>query len=141
MTLLDSLNKRINFLNEIINQLQLTKIEAVHARAEEYIKQNKRAYYDVAVSRAVAELPTLLEYLMPYVKKNGLCICMKGPKAIEELKKASKAIEIFGGKIEKIENLNINEEYQRNIIVVRKIKDTPNKYPRKSGMPSKAPII
>lgn len=140
ITLLDSLNKRINFLNEIITKLNLSKIEAVHSRAEEYALKNNRESYDIAVSRAVAELPTLIEYLMPYVKVNGICICMKGPKALEEVEKAEKAIKILGGKVEKIENIKIDENMERNIIVIRKIKNTPNSYPRKPGKASKNPI-
>ena len=140
ITLLDSLNKRINFLDEIIKKLNLSNIEAVHSRAEEYVAKNKRESYDVAVSRAVAELPTLLEYLMPYVKLNGICICMKGPKALEEIEKSKKAIEILGGKLEKIENIKIEEDMERNIIIIKKIKNTPKAYPRKPGKPSKNPI-
>lgn len=140
ITLLDSLNKRINFLNEVINKLQLKNIEAIHSRAEEYVRENRETY-DIAVSRAVAELPTLLEYLLPYVKVGGKCICMKGPKALEEIEKSKKALEILGGKIEKIENIKINNEMERNIIIISKIKSTPVKFPRKAGKPSKEPII
>lgn len=141
ITLLDSLNKRVNFLNEVINIINLEKIKAVHSRAEEYAVGENREAYDVAVSRAVAELPTLLEYLMPYVKVGGICICMKGPKATEELEKSRKAIEVLGGRFEKIENINIDENMERNIIIIKKVKHTPNKYPRKAGKPSKEPII
>lgn len=141
ITLLDSLNKRVNFLNEVINTINLEKIKAIHSRAEEYAIGEKRESYDVAVSRAVAELPTLLEYLMPYVKVGGICICMKGPKALEELEKSRKAIEVLGGKFEKIENINIDENMERNIIIIKKVKSTSNKYPRKAGKPSKEPII
>lgn len=141
ITLLDSLNKRVNFLNEVINIINLSNIIAIHSRAEEYAIGEKREFYDVAVSRAVAELPTLLEYLMPYVKVGGICICMKGPKALEELEKSRKAIEILGGKFEKIENMNIDENMERNIIIIKKVKNTSNKYPRKAGKPSKEPII
>ena len=140
MTLLDSLNKRISFLNEIITKLKLSNIETVHARAEEYIANGKREKYDIAVSRAVANLPTLLEYLMPYVKVNGICICMKGPKAQAELEESKKAIEILGGRLEKIENIKIDENMDRNIIIIRKIKNTPNAYPRKAGKPGREPI-
>ena len=141
ITLLDSLNKRINFLNEVISKVNLKNIKAVHSRAEEYATKENRESFDVAVSRAVAELPTLLEYLMPYVKLNGICICMKGPKASEELEKSKKAIQILGGKLEKVENIKIDENMERNIIIIRKIKNTPAKYPRKAGKPSKEPIL
>ncbi len=140
ITLLDSLNKRISFLNEIITKLKLSNIETVHARAEEYAANGKREKYDIAVSRAVANLPTLLEYLMPYVKVNGICICMKGPKAQAELEESKKAIEILGGRLEKIENIKIDENMDRNIIIIRKIKNTPNTYPRKAGKPGREPI-
>ena len=140
ITLLDSLNKRITFLEEVISQLQLKGIKAVHGRAEEFIKENRESY-DLAVSRAVAELPTLLEYLLPYVKVGGKCICMKGPKAIEEITKSKKALELLGGKIENIVNIKINEEMERNIIIIKKLKTTPTKYPRKAGKPSKEPIV
>ncbi|MBQ9298145.1 MAG: 16S rRNA (guanine(527)-N(7))-methyltransferase RsmG [Clostridia bacterium] len=140
ITLLDSLNKRINFLEEVISKLQLQNIKAVHGRAEEYAKDN-REIYDIAVSRAVAELPVLLEYLLPFVKVGGKCICMKGPKAMEEIEKSKKALDVLGGKIEKIENIQINGEMDRNIIIISKIKPTPTKYPRKAGKPSKEPII
>lgn len=140
ITLLDSLNKRISFLNEIITKLKLSNIETIHARAEEYVANGKREKYDIAVSRAVANLPTLLEYLMPYVKVNGICICMKGPKAQAELEESKKAIEILGGRLEKIENIKIDENMDRNIIIIRKIKNTPNTYPRKAGKPGREPI-
>ena len=140
ITLLDSLNKRINFLNEVIDNLELNNIQAIHSRAEEYVKENRETY-DIAVSRAVAELPTLLEYLLPYVKVGGKCICMKGPKALEEIEKSKKALEILGGKIEKVEHININNEMERNIIIISKTKSTPTKYPRKAGKPSKEPIV
>lgn len=141
LTLLDSLNKRINFLNEIIEKLNLKEVNTIHSRAEEYAKNKVRESYDVAVSRAVADLPILLEYLMPYVKLNGICICMKGPKAQEELERSKKAINILGGKLEKVEKITIDEEMERNLIIIRKIKDTPNKYPRKAGIPTKNPIV
>ena len=141
LTLLDSLNKRINFLNEIIEKLNLKEVNTIHSRAEEYAKNKARESYDVAVSRAVADLPILLEYLMPYVKLNGICICMKGPKAQEELERSKKAINILGGKLEKVEKITIDEEMERNLIIIRKIQDTPNKYPRKAGIPTKNPIV
>jgi len=140
--LLDSLNKRINFLNEVIKQLDLKNIEAVHSRVEEAGK-NKiyREQFDIAVSRAVAPLNILVEYLLPLVKVGGMCICMKGSNT-EEIEDAKKALELLGGKLEKIENLNLpDSDITRNIIVIKKIKNTPNKFPRKAGTPSKEPII
>ncbi len=142
ITLLDSLNKRILFLEEIISSLQLKNIRTVHARVEEFAKNKKeREIYDIATSRAVASLNVLLEYLLPLVKVGGECICMKG-SSTEEIKEAEKALEILGGKIEKIENINLpDSDIKRNIIIVKKIKQTPLKYPRKPGTPSKEPII
>ncbi len=141
ITLLDSLNKRINFLNEIVSSLQIKNIRTVHARVEEFANNKKeRESYDIATSRAVAPLSVLLEYLLPLVKVGGFCICMKGSN-IEEIKEAEKALEILGGEIEKIENINLpDSDIQRNIIIVKKSKQTPSKYPRKPGTPSKEPI-
>ncbi len=104
-TLLDSLNKRIIFLQNVIDELNLKNIQAVHGRAEEYIRE-KREHYDIATSRAVAKLNVLLEYMIPFVKVGGRCICMKSFEIDEELKDAEKAIEILGGKIEKVDEIN-----------------------------------
>ena len=138
ITLVDSLNKRINFLNEVINKLNLENIEAIHSRAEDYALKH-REQYDVAVSRAVANMSTLVEYLIPYIKIGGLAICMKGPNINEELEKSKKAIDVLGGKIEKIENFMLGDN-ERNIVIIRKIKNTPKEYPRKAGKASKEPI-
>ena len=139
ITLLDSLQKRVNFLNEVINDLNLININAIHSRAEDYCIK-KREYYDVAVSRAVANMSTLVEYLLPFVTLNGIVICMKGPNIDDELNLSKKAIEILGGKIEKIDNIRIGEN-ERNIIIIRKVKHTPKQYPRKAGKASKEPIV
>ncbi len=140
-TLVDSLNKRINFLNEVIEKVDLKNINTVHSRIEDFAKNNKETF-DIATSRAVASLNILLEYLLPLVKIGGICICMKGSNAKEEIESASKALEILGGKIEKVEEITLPESnIVRNIIIVRKIKSTPNKYPRKAGMATKEPII
>ena len=141
--LLDSLNKRVNFLNEVINQLKLEKINAIHSRAEdEGIKNEKREKYDVAVSRAVANLPVLLEYLLPFVKLNGVCICMKGANIEEEVTFSKKALKELGGEIEAIHNFKLpRTDATRNIIIVKKIANTPKKYPRKAGTAAKNPII
>lgn len=139
--LLDSLNKRINFLNEVIMECNLEKIETVHSRIEDFAMNNKEKY-DVATSRAVARLVVLLEYLLPVVKKGGICICMKSNKADEEIKEAQKALEILGGKIEKVEKFNLpGTDNERTIIVVKKIKSTPKNYPRKAGIPAKKPLV
>ena len=146
ITLLDSLNKRINFLNHVIEELNLNKIKAVHSRAEDAAKNpDYREKFDVATSRAVANLSTLVEYLLPFVRVNGICICMKGPNVEEELGRAKKAIEVLGGRIEKVDNLKLaadgaENDLERNIIIIRKVRKCSSKYPRKAGMPSKEPI-
>ena len=142
VTLLDSLNKRVNFLNIVINELNLNNIEAIHGRAEEVFKNKKyREMYDIATSRAVAQLNVLVEYMLPAVKVGGTCICMKGNNIKEELDKSSEAIKVLGGKLEKVEEFVIpNTDYKRNIIIIKKEKTTPIKYPRKAGIPSKEPI-
>ena len=142
ITLVDSLNKRLIFLQEVINKLQLTNVEIVHARAEEFGQNKKyREKFDFATSRAVANLATLSEYLIPLVKVNGKVISMKAADAINEINDAKKAIEILGGKIENIEEFNLPQsDIGRTIITIKKEKQTPNKYPRKPGTPSKEPL-
>lgn len=143
VTLLDALNKRINFLNEVIEQNKLTNIKTIHARAEEAGKnKNLRESFDIATSRAVAPLNVLVEYLLPLVKIGGKCICMKGSNTKEEIENSRKAINILGGKIERIEELELpDSDIKRTIIVIKKEKNTPSKYPRKAGTPSKMPIV
>ena len=142
VTLLDSLNKRINFLNEVIKQLELENINAVHARIEEYAKNKQyREKYEVATSRAVANLTTLSEYMLPMVKIKGMAICMKGSEVSEEISKSKNSIKILGGKITKIEEFTLpKSEYKRNLILIEKTNQTPGKYPRKPGIPSKEPL-
>lgn len=142
VTLVDSLNKRLIFLEEVIKNLNLEKIKTVHSRAEEF-GQNKiyREKFDIATSRAVANLSVLVEYLLPLVKVGGKCICMKGSDIQEELQNSKDAIKTLGGQIEKVEEFTLPEsDIKRNIIVIKKIKQTPNKYPRKPGVPSKNPL-
>ncbi len=139
--LVDSLNKRINFLEEVKKQLKIEKLELIHSRVEDLAK-NKiyREKIDVVVSRAVANLSILLEYMLPFVKKDGICICMKGPNVEEEIEKANNALETLGGKIEIIEHIKLLGELERNILIIRKVKETPTKYPRKAGIPAKQPL-
>lgn len=142
ITLIDSLNKRLNFLNGVIAELELKEINTVHGRAEE-LGQNKeyREKFDIVTSRAVANLSTLSEYLIPFIKKDGKCIYMKTLELDEELEKAKKAINILGGKIIKTDKFYLPEsEIGRSIVVVEKEKQTPIKYPRKPGTPSKEPL-
>lgn len=163
VTLLDSLDKRVKFLNEVIKSINISSdnsncsansvqaangtqaingIHAVHGRAEDMgVNPNYREKYDIAVARAVANLPVLLEYCLPFVKINGVFIAMKGSNT-EEIENCSKALEILGGKIEKIEKMELPfTNIERNIVVVRKFRHTPTKYPRKAGKPAKEPLI
>ncbi len=142
ITLVDSLNKRINFLNEVTNQLDIKNVTSIHSRAEEFGKNKQyREKFDIAVSRAVARLNILVEYLLPTIKVGGKCICLKGPDTKEEIEEAKKAIELLGGKIEIVEEFYLPDtDIKRTIIVINKIKNTPNKYPRKAGTPTKEPI-
>ena len=142
ITLNDSLNKRLIFLTEVKKQLKLDNIEIIHARAEE-IGQNKkyREKFDYATSRAVANLSTLSEYLLPLVKINGKCICMKASNIEEELNQAQNAIKLLGGEVTEIEKFKLPQsDIDRTIITISKNRNTPNKYPRKAGTPSKDPI-
>ena len=142
ITLLDSLNKRINFLNEVIKNLELANIRTVHSRAEDAANNAKfRESFDIATSRAVANLSVLVEYLLPFVKVNGYCICMKGPNICEEIEDSKNAIKILGGKIETIDSFKLpGTEIERNIIIIKKIRKCPNGYPRKAGIPAKNPL-
>ena len=143
ITLVDSLNKRIKFLDEVIKKLNLDNIKTVHGRAEE-IGRNKeyREKFDYATSRAVANTATLSEYLIPLVKEKGKCICMKGPDIAEELENGKKAISVLGGRVIKKEEFDLPlTDIKRTILVIEKIKNTPQKFPRKAGIPSKEPII
>ena len=140
--LVDSLNKRINFLNEVVKELSLENVDLVHARAEEFARDKKRREkFNVVLARAVASLNILLEYMLPMLEIGGICICMKGPQVEEELKNADKALNILGGKIEKVDTLILPEtNIERSIIVIKKVKNTPNTYPRKAGTPNKNPL-
>ncbi len=142
MTLLDSLNKRIQFLDAVIDELKLSGVETVHGRAEDYAKPSKlREKYDLCVSRAVANLSTLSEYCLPFVKEGGLFISYKSEKISEEIVKAESAIKLLGGKIEdQVEFMLPSSNIYRNLFMIRKVKKTPSKFPRKAGMPSKEPL-
>lgn len=141
ITMVDSLNKRIGFLNDVIEKLNIEGANAVHSRAEDFAKNN-REKFDVAVARAVAPLNTLVEYLLPFVKVGGVCIIYKSSKLAEELKDSQKAIEILGAKVERIEKYYIAEkEIEREILILKKIKNTPQKYPRDKNKPNLNPIV
>lgn len=142
VVLLDSLEKRINFLNTVINELGLSGIKALHGRAEDFGRETGyREQFDVAVARAVANLPVLLEYCLPFVKVSGYFIAMKG-SSIEEVDNSKKALNILGAEIEEVKQFSLPfDDIKRNIIIVRKLRQTPTKYPRKAGKPSKEPLI
>ena len=143
ITLLDSLNKRIQFLDAVIEKLALTGIETIHGRAEDYAKPGKlREKFDLCVSRAVANLSTLSEYCIPFVKKGGCFISYKSEKITEEIKTAENAISILGGEIKtQVEFMLPDSDIYRNLFVIEKKKETPKKYPRKAGLPGKDPLI
>ena len=142
ITLLDSLNKRIHFLNEVIQKLELKNITAIHARIEEFAKNKQyRETFDVTTSRAVANLTTLSEYMLPMVELKGVAICMKGSEINEEISKSKNSIKLLGGKIDKIEEFTLpKSDNRRNLILIKKERQTPGKYPRKPGIPSKEPL-
>lgn len=143
VTLLDSLKKRLNFLDEVIRELGLQGIETVHGRAEDAArKQEYREQYDLSVSRAVSRLAALCEYCMPYVKEGGVFVSYKSGKASEELVEAQKAISVLGGKVMKEEDFKLyGTDMDRTLLVIQKVKNTPKKYPRKAGTPAKEPIL
>ncbi len=142
VTLLDSLNKRINFLNELTLDLGLKDVECIHSRAEESGKNKLyREKFDVCVSRAVANLAVLAEYCLPFVKVGGEFISLKGPDVEEELNASKNAIKILGGEIIKVEVLNIPfTDINHSIVTIKKVRQTPPKYPRKAGTATKEPI-
>ncbi|MGG7165683.1 16S rRNA (guanine(527)-N(7))-methyltransferase RsmG [Clostridium ihumii] len=142
VVLLDSLNKRINFLNEVISNLNLENIRTIHGRAEDFAQDNEyRERFDGVVSRAVANLTVLSEFCIPYLKVGGYFVALKGPAIDEELDEAKKAIGILGAKIIRIEDVEIEgSDLKHNLVVIKKIKQTPKKYPRKAGMVTKNPL-
>ena len=143
VTLLDSLQKRVSFLNEVINVLGLKNIEAVHERSEEAgHKKEYREVYDIATARAVASMPVLCEYCMPFVKPKGHFAAMKGPSAYEEVDVAKNAIGTLGGKLKGIKEVKIiDENLSHNVIIIEKVKSTDKRYPRKAGKVDKNPIL
>ncbi len=142
ITLLDSLNKRIKFLDEVINRLELKDIKTIHGRAEDFAKdKDYRENYDLCVSRAVANLSTLSEYCLPYIKVGGKFISYKSEKITDEMNAAKNAIHILGGNVLSQVEFNLpDSDIYRNLFVIEKVKDTPKKYPRKAGLPSKEPL-
>ncbi len=143
VTLIDAVRKRVEFLNEVIGELELAAIGATHSRAEDFARvKGQRDRYDRVVARAVAGAPILAEYCLPLLKVGGHFIAMKGPEIEEEIEATGKALEVLGGKVDQIINIKlpfIGDE--RNLIVIKKIKPTPEKYPRRSGVPQKKPLL
>lgn len=141
VTLIDSVNKKLNVIRAISEDINIDKLEIIHTRAEDLANQKEyREQFDFATTRAVSKLYTIVEYMLPFLKVGGKAICMKGPNYEEEIVEAEKAIQVLGGKIERIENIVIDGEIERNIIIISKEKQTPSRYPRGQGKPLKEPI-
>ena len=142
LTLVDSLNKRTKFLAEAVQKLNLENTEIIWGRAEDVGKdENHREKYDICVSRAVANLTTLCELCLPFVKVGGKLICLKGPKAADEAAEAKRAIKILGGELESISEYEIPDaDLKHNAVIIKKISQTPTKYPRKAPKPAKEPL-
>lgn len=142
VTLMDSLNKRCRFLQDTVQKLELSNVEVIHARAEELSRNKKyRERYDICVSRAVANLSTLSEYCLPFVKKGGYFLAYKSEKIYEEMEAGQKAVSILGGTVDQMMSFQLPDtDYRRTLVLIRKDRETPAKYPRKAGTPSKEPI-
>ena len=142
VVLLDSLNKRVKFLNQVIDDLGLKEIEAIHSRAEDGGRnKDLREHFDVSVSRAVANLATLVEYNLPFVKVGGYFVAYKSGDIDEELKNAERAIKTLGGEVENVDKFNLPySDIERSLVYIKKIKPTSGKYPRKAGLPGKEPL-
>jgi len=138
LTLIDSVNKKVNFMNQVIDQLNLKNARAIHVRAEDYAK-NHREEFDMVVSRAVANLSTLSEYALPFLKVGGIFIAMKGPKAEEEYEDAQNALKILGGELINIDSLDLYGNTRKNILI-KKVRSTKKKYPRDKNLPKKKPL-
>lgn len=141
LTMLDSLNKRINFLNDVITRIGITNARAIHSRAEDAGKNMElREQFDVATARAVADLAVLAEYALPFVKVGGYFVAMKGTAPETEINNAKKAIREMGGEIEELKEVTLPSGIEHSLVIIRKVVPTPSKYPRKAGKPSKEPI-
>lgn len=142
ITLMDSLNKRVKFLQSVIDELKLTNITSVHGRAEEMAKKSEyRQQYELCVSRAVANLSTLSEYCIPFVQVGGKFISYKSSEIEDEVKKGNKVICVLGGKLTTVKNIDLpGSDIKRSFVFIDKVKDTPKIYPRKPGTASKEPI-
>lgn len=142
ITIVDSLGKRLNFLDELVSDLSLDKVTLVHSRAED-AGQNKnlREKFDLVTGRAVARMSVLSEYCLPLAKVDGYLVALKGPKAQDELAEAKNAIEVLGGSVKEVKELTLPDtDDERTLIVVKKVKATPKKYPRQAGTPNRKPL-
>jgi 16S rRNA (guanine527-N7)-methyltransferase len=142
LVLLDSLQKRINFLNQVVSQLELNNVTVIHGRAEDYGQSAQyREKFSFCCSRAVARLSILSEYCLPFIKKGGLFLAYKGPNALVEVEQGKNALKLLGGQVKEIKTfkLPITGE-ERNLVVIEKITNTPSSYPRKAGLPEKKPL-
>ena len=142
VVLLDSLNKRIKFLDEVISQLGLTEIRTIHGRAEEYArKEEYREQFDLCVSRAVANLSTLSEYCLPYIQVGGIFIPYKSGEIDDEVEQSKKAVRILGGNIKDVMKFELpGTDIHRSFVLIHKEQHTQKKYPRKAGIPAKEPL-
>ncbi|MDR1917971.1 MAG: 16S rRNA (guanine(527)-N(7))-methyltransferase RsmG [Christensenellaceae bacterium] len=140
VTMIDSVAKKIAFLNEAIQKLDLSNAVAVHARAENSANTN-REKYDIVTAKAVAPLPTLLEYALPFLKVGGRLYAFKGQNYADEIAQSQKALKILGGAVERISSKKLNDEITRHLVVVKKIAPTPSKFPRQKNLPRTQPIM
>lgn len=138
LTLIDSVNKKVNFMNEVIEELGLDNTRAIHVRAEDFAKDH-REEFDLVISRAVANLSTLLEYGLPFLKVGGIFIAMKGPKAEEEIEEAQNALKILGGELINIDTIDLHGNTRKNILI-KKVRSTKKKYPRGKNQAKKNPL-
>ena len=138
LTLIDSVNKKVNFMNQVIEELDLKNTRAIHVRAEDFAKEH-REEFDMVISRAVANLSTLSEYALPFLKVGGIFIAMKGPKAEEEYEDAINALKILGGELINIDSMDLHGNTRKNILI-KKVRSTKKKYPRGKNLPKKNPL-
>ncbi|MDO5047108.1 MAG: 16S rRNA (guanine(527)-N(7))-methyltransferase RsmG [Anaerococcus sp.] len=138
LTLIDSVNKKVKFMNELIEMLGLETTRAIHTRAEDFAKDNREAF-DLVVSRAVANMATLAEYALPFLKIGGVFIALKGPRAREELKEAQNALKILGGELIKLDEFDLDGNKRVNV-VIKKVRKNKKIYPRGKNLPKKSPL-
>ena len=138
LTLIDSVNKKVNFMNQVIEELDLKNTRAIHVRAEDFAKEH-REEFDMVISRAVANLSTLSEYALPFLKVGGIFIAMKGPKAEEEYEDAKNALKILSGELINIDSMDLHGNTRKNILI-KKVRSTKKKYPRDKNLPKKKPL-